>query len=400
MNVLFLTIGKITSIREQGIYTDLLKQFRDRHHRVYIVNPTERKENKATDYRIEEGIHILRVKTGNLTKTNIFEKGISTLLIESLFIKAIKKHLNSIRFDLVIYSTPPITFEKVVEYVKKRDGAKAYLLLKDIFPQNAVDLNYMRKNGLLYKYFRSKERKLYQISDYIGCMSKANVEYIINNNPDINPNKIEVCPNSIMPSEVLKDESSIKAARLKYNIPLTKVVYIYGGNLGKPQGIDFLIQCLDSNKFNDKAYFIIAGSGTEYSKIKRYFDMNNPTNAKLIEYLPRQEYNLLVQSCDVGLIFLDRRFTIPNFPSRLLGYMQASMPVLAATDTNTDLRSAIEEGKFGFWCESGDILAFNKNVKTLIDDKVREDMGNNARVYLENNYTSKHTYDVIIRHFK
>ena len=56
----------------------------------------------------------------------------------------------------------------------------------------------MSKSGIksiLYHYFRKKEKKLYQISDYIGCMSKANVEYILKHNPEIKQERVEVCPN-------------------------------------------------------------------------------------------------------------------------------------------------------------------------------------------------------------
>jgi len=99
------------------------------------------------------------------------------------------------------------------------------------------------------------------------------------------------------------------------------------------------------------------------------------------------------------LIFLDRRFTIPNFPSRLLSYMQASMPVLAATDVNTDLGDVIEKGKFGFWCESGDVEAFNRKLQLLCDADLRKQMGQYARKYLENHFTVKHTYEIIMNHF-
>ena len=180
--------------------------------------------------------------------------------------------------------------------------------------------------GVLYNYFRKKEKKLYKLSDYIGCMSQANVEFVLKNNPEIPYKNVEVCPNSIELISIRKDEVNINKTRKKYNIPLDKTVFIYGGNLGKPQGIDFLIECLRSNKDNDQVYFVIAGSGTEFYKLKAYFDNEKPRNAQLFTQLPKSQYETLVSSCDVGLIFLDRRFTIPNFPSRLLSYMQASMP--------------------------------------------------------------------------
>ena len=91
------------------------------------------------------------------------------------------------KFDLVLYSTPPITLQKAVSYVKNRDGAATYLLLKDIFPQNALDLGMLKKTGvkgLFYRYFKNKEIKLYVVSDYIGCMSEANVEFLLKHNPE------------------------------------------------------------------------------------------------------------------------------------------------------------------------------------------------------------------------
>ena len=72
-----------------------------------------------------------------------------------------------------------------------------YLLLKDIFPQNAVDLGMFSKGGLLYRMFRKKEERLYQLSDYIGCMSPANVDYILRHNREVDIHRVEVCPNSI-----------------------------------------------------------------------------------------------------------------------------------------------------------------------------------------------------------
>lgn len=400
MNILFLSIGRLNNIEDRGIYTDLLRYFRDQGHKIYVVCPRERRLNKPTEYVNENEVQFLRVRIGNITKTNVIEKGISTLMIESLFLKAVKKYVSDIKFDLVIYSTPPITFGKVIRYIKKRDNAKSYLLLKDIFPQNAVDLNMFSENGLLFKYFRFKEKQLYTLSDFIGCMSPANVDFILNNNPEVLPDTVEICPNSIEPLTIENDKIKIREIREKYNIPMDKTVFIYGGNLGKPQGIDFLIKCLKSNKDNDQVYFVIAGSGTEFNKLKSFFDSEDLKNAQLFAQLPKVDYELLANSCDVGLIFLDKRFTIPNFPSRLLSYMQASMPVLAATDVNTDIGQVIEQGEFGFWCESSSVVEFNEKVQLLSNKELRKKMGVNARRYLEDNYTSKHSYEVIMSHFK
>ncbi len=400
MNILFLSIGKLDNVEEKGLYTDLLREFRENGHKVYIVSARQKRLNKSTEFSIENGVNFLRVKIGNITKTNVIQKGISILGIERLYSKAIKGYLNDIKFDLVMYSTPPITFGNLISYIKQKDNAKTYLLLKDIFPQNAVDLNMFSKKSLFYRYFRNKEKKLYKTSDLIGCMSQANVDFILKNNPDIPSDIIEVCPNSIDPIRLKRNKIKKKEIEKKYNIPADKIVFIYGGNLGKPQGINFLIECLKSNKFNEMVYFIIVGSGTEFNRLNTFFIEEKLMNAQLIEQLPKNDYEDLVNYSDVGLIFLDHRFTIPNFPSRILSYMQSSLPVLAATDVNTDVGKVIEKGNFGYWCESNNVKKFNEKIQLLLNKKTREQMGLNARRYLEENYTSKHTYDIIMNHFK
>src|SRR5699024_8531098 len=145
----------------------------------------------------------------NITKTSFLEKGISTLLLEYQYIKAIKKYLYLESFDLILYSTPPITFNSVIKYIKKRDNALSYLLLKDIFPQNEVDLGLFKKHSIINMYFRYKEKQLYRNSDAIGCMSKANVNYIIKNNK-IKKEKIEVNPNSVQIIEYKELDLALK----------------------------------------------------------------------------------------------------------------------------------------------------------------------------------------------
>ena len=401
MNVLFLTTGRIDSIEQHSIYPDLLRYFRDQGHNVYTVGSYEKREGKETELKEDHGAKMLYVKIGNLTQTNLIEKGVSTVRVESQYLSAIKKYFSKVKFDLVLYSTPPITLVKVVEYVKRRDGAKTYLLLKDIFPQNAVDLGMMSENGLkglLYKYFRKKEKELYKVSDYIGCMSQANVDYVISHNPEVDPATVEICPNCVEPIDKSVSQDIKITIRKKYDIPVDKKVFIYGGNLGKPQGISFLIECLKRQKDNNNVYFVVVGSGTEYPKLESFIKEYKPTNIQLMKRLPKEDYDTMVGACDVGMIFLDHRFTIPNFPSRLLSYMQAKIPVLAVTDPNTDIGNVIVEGGFGWWCESNNTEMFNENIESALninEDQII-DIKEKEWSYLIDNYSTTKGYNTII----
>lgn len=399
MNVLFLTLLSFDSLLDGGIYTDLLREFVRNGHRVYAISPVEKRQKQATHIVEEENSTILRLQIGNTQKTNIIEKGFNTVLIEPAFKRAVKKYFSNVKFDLVLYSTPPITLVSAIKYVKKRDHAKTYLLLKDIFPQNAVDLGMLTKTGLkglLYKHFRKKEKKLYAISDHIGCMSEANVRYVLEHNPEVEKERAEVCPNSIDVIDKSVDADTRKIIREKYGVPIDKKVFVYGGNLGKPQGIPFLVKCLEKCRDIEEVFFLIVGDGTEYHLLGDYVEKEKPTKVKLMRRLPKEDYDTLVGACDVGMIFLDHRFTIPNFPSRLLSYMQAKLPVLAATDPNTDVGNVIVEGGFGWWCESNDLQGFIRILLTDFDKA----MGNISFDYLKKHYSVEESYRTIESSFK
>lgn len=186
MNLLYLTMSPVTDINAGGVHTDFLRKFRDEGLNVYLVSPRERRMGMLTSLKDQDGIRILGVRTLNVTKANIVEKGLGQVSIEYLFKRAIRKYFRGVKFDIIAYATPPITFVGAIKYVKKLNPqAMTYLLLKDIFPQNAVDLGMLSKSGLkgfLYRSFRRKEKELYRISNWIGCMSPANVKYVIEHN--------------------------------------------------------------------------------------------------------------------------------------------------------------------------------------------------------------------------
>lgn len=398
MKILFLSLSRFDDVNVRGIYSDLMREFINRGNEVYIASPTERRFGKPTYLIDSPHCHVLKIKTLNIQKSNIIEKGIGTLLLERQFDKAIRKHWGDINFDLVLYATPPITFNKVIERIRKRCGCQSYLMLKDIFPQNAVDLGMMRKGGILHRMFRKKEERLYAISDRIGCMSPANREYVINNNPAVDPAKVELCPNAVMPIDIPElSESERDALLAKFGIPTDKTLFIYGGNLGKPQGIYFLLDVVNTNEKNHNSHIVIVGSGTEYSRIQQWFEENKPKNATLLSALPKDEYDKLIRACQIGLIFLDPRFTIPNFPSRLLSYLENSMPVLLAIDPNTDMGKIAESAGFGLWSLSGDLDSFMKNMNTLASDPAKTKvMGHKGQQFLMDNYTVDRVADIII----
>lgn len=403
MNILFLTLSVVHSLEDRTIYMDLMNIFAEHGHQVYIVSPLEKKYHQKTREESNGNVKLLRVKTGNLFGVGMLEKGISQICLARQYTTAIEMAWKDICFELILYSTPPITLAGTIRGIKKRTHAKTYLLLKDIFPQNAVDIGILNKH-LANLLFRRKERQLYQISDYIGCMSAANVAYLLTHNR-LEKEKVEICPNTIrlenskekendIPKEFLKEELC-----KKYGLPKEKVWFLYGGNLGKPQGIPHLLRCIESVQEKAWAHFIVCGTGTELPWLQQQIKEKNYSNMTLIPGLPHMEYEELASGCDVGMIFLDYRFTIPNFPSRLLSYMEKGLPVLTCTDRATDIGQIVEENQFGRACFSNDIGGFGQILQAFQKVDNREYLGKNSREYLEKHYTAEEGYQIIIQHF-
>ena len=404
MRILFLTIGAVYNFNHSGVYTDLLKKFVQEGHKVYVVGALEKRTGQATELGIEQGINVLRVRVGNITKTNVFEKGVSTLTLGYLYKKAIDKYWNELSFDLILYTTPPITIARLVSELKKKYNAYTYLLLKDIFPQNAIDIGILSPTGwkgIVYRYFKHIEKRLYRISDKIGCMSKANMDFILKNNGDIVKDKLELCPNTIdivQDSDIHKDDAILE----KYKIPKDKYLLLYGGNFGKPQNVDYIVDAIDSCSDIEAVHFILCGSGTEFSKIDLYIKNTNPKHVTVIDcLLPYEEYSCLVASCDVGMLFLDYRFTIPNFPSRLLDYMNYGLPVIAATDVNTDVGKVIMEENFGWWVESKNPQEFRNLISSIfVGNQIEKELrlkSMNARNCVRNCFETSRAYNTIMQ---
>ena len=400
MNILFLTMAQMLDINNYGIYTDLMRKFANEGHNVHIATSLQRRTRLNTHIINTNNVHILGIKTLNVTKTNTIEQGVGQILLEYQFINAIKKYWVNTHFDLILYSTPPITFTNVIKYLKQKNPtAVTYLLLKDIFPQNAIDLGMLTESGIkgiLYSFFRRKEKELYRISNHIGCMSPANVQYVLKHNPEVNPQQVEIAPNScdcITTTIVNKDD-----IRNKFKLPTNKTILIYGGNLGKPQSIPILLDCLKANANHEKCHFVVIGNGTEYNRIDTWVNAEKPSSVSLFQSLSKQEYNELAIACDVGLIFLDYRFNIPNYPSRLLSYLTNNKPILAATDVNCDLGYIAEKNGYGYWVPSNSVSEFNKALEQIINSDL-DAMGKKGYQFYLDNYTIQHTYNAIMKHF-
>lgn len=401
MKVLFLT--SVYDFNDKGnLNVDLIDTIAAHGHEVTVITPKERKYSLPEKIERHGSITTLQFKCLNFRgKVNAIEKGVSTLTLGYLYLHAIKKYFKGVAYDMVIYTTLPITYKPVLKYLKRKYGTFCYLQQKDFFPQSAVDLGMLKKGSLPYNLFRHIEKGLFKASDKIGLMSPRNVEYILKENPYLDSSVAEYCPNGIVPTPhdvVLRRKENNAQMREKLCIPQDAVVFLYGGNISRAQGIEFIEEMFTKLASNPipNTYFMMIGSGNGYDPLKKHVDSLGITNVKFIQLLPKKEFDEILVVADVGMVFLDHRFTIANIPSRILAHMDMEQAVITATDGYTDYKELIEDNHLGLWCESNDADAMWRNIKKLTEDKeFREACAKNARAYLEKENTAEVAYSIM-----
>ncbi len=396
MRILFLALTFPKIGHGGNLYTDLMEEFCDQGHEVFVVAPSI--DENETGLIDEGGIKVLRVKTMSLLNVGAVKKGLANLLLPFQYKKAIKNHFKSeIIPDLIIMPTPPISLVTVATWLKKKSNAKVYLILRDIFPQNAVDLGMMKKGGFLYRIFRQKERKLYEISDSIGCMSQGNIDYVKKYNPEVAISKLHLLPN--WQKEILLNPENRASLREKYGFDDYFVV-IFGGNIGLPQKLENILKVAKLYNGNDNVLFFIVGQGTEKERIDALSKQMNLKNVVIKDSLPREDYQNIISAADCGLISLSEKFTIPNIPSKSLSYFNAKIPVLAAIDKNTDYGFLIQEQiRAGVWAPSNEPLKIKEKIDFLrANPQLCTSMGENGYEYFINEVTPKHSYERIMNH--
>ncbi|UJH67013.1 glycosyltransferase family 4 protein [Allomuricauda sp. SCSIO 65647] len=393
MRVLFLGLAVPYLHYSQNLYSELIIEFHERGDDITLIAPAYYDDDVGLE--LENGVPVIRVKTLELFDSGKIIKGLANLLLPWQYKRALKKHKIDLNFDLVIMPTPPITLTSLAHWFKKKYGSTLYLVMRDIFPQNAIDLGLMREGSLVYNYFRKQEKKTYQVFNSIGCMSQGNIDYVLKHNPEMNGEKFHLLPNWGPLRPLLKSEE-IAALKKKYGTQ-GKFVAIYGGNIGLPQKVENIAHLAKEFKEYKDIFFMIIGHGTRNEQLKEIIEKEKLENIRFVtEKLDAAEYFEVLQIADVGLISLSEDFTIPNIPSKALAYYNAKKPIFASIDTNTDFGSILEENDSGVWGEAGNYKQLKEKFLYLYNNRGRcEEMGMNGYNYFKKTLLTSDAYNII-----
>lgn len=384
MRVLLLVDCYLPSTRSSAkLVHDLASELLRQGHEPVVVAPDDSIEAPSRE-SAEEGFTVFRVRTGRIKGASLVRRGWNEMRLSATIWKAGRGFFRSRPCGLVASYSPTIFFGALVRKLKGLWKCPAYLILRDIFPQWAVDAGVLRK-GPAYLYFKKKEREQYAAADVIGVQSPANLRYFE-----------ERGWNRKYRLEVLYNWSPLEpppAARVDYRREWKlqdKVVFFYGGNIGVAQDMDNLLRLAEAMREESPAAFLLVGEGSEVPRLRRLAESRGLTNVQIREAVSQEEYAGMVGQFDVGLITLDRGLKTQNFPGKLLSYLASSLPVLASVNPGNDLKDLLEAEGAGLVTLNGDDAGLLENARRLAGDAaLRREMGSRGRALLERRFSAE-----------
>ena len=372
---------------------DLAIELQKRGNEVVVLTPSEQASNDL-ETSVEEGLVIARVRTGRIKGAGRVWRAIEEAQLSGKLWWRAKRFLTQKRCDLILFYSPSIFFGPLVRKLKALWKCPAYLILRDIFPEWAVDAGLLRK-GLVYHLFRRMETYQYETADLIAVQCPANLKYFARAYPR---KKFRL---KVLYNWALLEVGDLPRTNYRSCLGLEKgFAFLYGGNIGIAQDMDNLVRLAERMAWRADVHFVLIGCGSETERLKGTVAALSLRNVHILPAVGQSEYLSLVSEFDAGLLSLDARIRTHNIPSKLLGYLYWGLPVLASVNHGNDLFDVINRNRAGFCCVNGDHEEFLAAASRLVDEpELRCEMGKNARRLLEQTFSASEAVEQIFRHF-
>lgn len=358
MNVLIVTdtYPPLRTSGAQQIY-DLGQAFIQEGHQVTIVTP-EPNQTQSIDIQVQEDVQVVRVKCFQTKDVNYIRRAVAELINPFVIWGHLKSsQIMSQKINGVIWYSPSIFWGPFVKRLKAHYQCKSYLILRDIFPDWALDLGIIKRSPVFW-FLKVVEKFQYQQADRIGVQTPNSLRYFVNQHPNLK-DKCEVL-------WIWIGESRVKPCSIDLSkTPLNgRSIFVYAGNMGVAQNMDCLIDLASELKDRQDIGFVFVGRGSEVARLRKRVSDESLVNTLFFDEIDADEIPALYAQCKAGILTLDQRHTTHNIPGKLLTYLRSGLPVLAIVNPGNDLLDLLALKKVGIGLDSshlpGVLNAFNQ----------------------------------------
>ena len=308
------------------------------------------------------GVQVLRLKSPRTKDINYVRRTIAEFLMPFIMLRNLRKSpLADIRWDGVVWYSPTIFLGPLANALKNASACRSYLIVRDIFPEWAVDMGLMGR-GLPYCFFKAIERYQYSVANVIGVQTPANLPYFDAwvSQPE---RRVEVLQNW------LADAPNIGCSISVADGPLAdRTIFVYAGNMGVAQGMGILIDLAECLRSRRDIGFLFVGRGSDAQRLREDAKVRGLDNVIFYDEVEPSEIPGLYAQCQVGIVALDPRHKTHNIPGKFLSYMQGGLPVLASINPGNDLAEIIEHEGVGRVCTDYSVDTLRRLAEELTDE--------------------------------
>ena len=350
---------------------DLSREFVRQGHALTVMLPTA---DLGTPWALEEsdGVQVLRLRAPKTKDINYVSRTINEFLMPFAMLRNLRKSpLAAERWDGVVWYAPSIFHGPLANALKKASGCNGYLIIRDIFPEWAVDMGLMGR-GLPYKFFKSVADYQYSVADVIGIQTEGNQAYFA----DRPNNRIEVLQNWLADAPNVGCSTAVADGKLA-----GRTIFVYAGNMGVAQGMGVMLDLAERLRSRTDIGFLFVGRGSDAQRLRLDTDKRGLDNVEFHDEIDPTEIPGLYAQCHIGIVALDPRHKTHNIPGKFLSYMQAGLPVLASINPGNDLEGMILREGVGRVSTDQGVETLRRLALELVDEvKSAEKVGGNAAV--------------------
>lgn len=322
---------------------DLSRELARQGHEVTVMVASP---ELGEDSRIEtcNGVRVVRLRTPKTKDVGYLRRTVGEFLMPFAMLRNLRKTiLADEQWDGIAWYSPSIFLGPIVMALRKASNCPSYLIIRDIFPEWAVDMGLMG-TGLPYRFFKRIAKYQYSVADVIGVQSHGNLSYFAGS-LNTSPARVEVLHNWLSDSVDTGCSISIRNTSLK-----GRKIFVYAGNMGIAQGMGVLLDLAESLQARKDLGFLFVGRGSDASRLRQSASDRHLDNVMFFDEIDPDEIPGLYAQCHIGLVALDPRHKSHNIPGKFLSYMQSSLPVLASINPGNDLGEIIREKRVGEAC--------------------------------------------------
>jgi glycosyltransferase involved in cell wall biosynthesis len=270
-------------------------------------------------------------------------------------------------FDLLIAFSPISAMAGQVLWLARRFRTRNYLVMWDFFPYHHRSIGLI-PDGWPFAIARRLEQSLIRRFDIIGCMSPRNVAYL-RDHYALRPNqRAEILP--IWGRIDTQPMMSREHARTAFGLPHDKTIIVHGGQITEGRGIDdILAAAAIARREHPRLSFLLIGEGRLTGAVNAHI-AEGGDNVIYRPRISRQEYLSVVSACDVGIVCTVRNVDVPTFPSKIIDYLRAGLPVVASVENSTDYGQFIEENGIGLAVSAGDPCALVSGICSIAHNTI------------------------------